>query len=82
MRSNLQEIEQQLTKMLAAFLDGAYLIEPDTDLIADLQLESVQVMEFVVEIEDRYDIAIDLDTLSEARTVSDLAAIVARNLRA
>jgi acyl carrier protein len=60
-----------------AFLGGARDISRDTDLIADLHLESVQVMEFVVEVEDHYDIAIDLDTLSEARTVSDLAAIVA-----
>ena len=75
--SDSAEIEQQLVEILVAFLGGARDISRDTDLIADLHLESVQVMEFVVEVEDHYDIAIDVDTLSEARTVSDLAAIVA-----
>jgi acyl carrier protein len=76
--SNIEEIEQQLVEMLVSFLGGARDLSRDTDLLVDLRLESVQVMEFVVEVEDHYDIAIDLETLSEARTVGDLAAIVAR----
>ena len=75
--SDIQEIEQQLVEILLAFLGEARDISRDTDLIADLHLESVQVMQFVVEVEDHYDIAIDLDTLSEARKLGDLAVIVA-----
>ncbi len=77
MASDIQEIEQQLVEILLAFLGEARDISRDTDLIADLHLESVQVMEFVVEVEDHYDIAIDLDTLSDARKLGDLAVIVA-----
>ena len=36
-------------------------------------------MEFVVEIEDHYDIAIDLESLSNVHTISQLAEVVARN---
>ena len=55
-------------------------ISPDTDLTGDLELESIQIMEYVVEIEDDYDISIDLESLSNAKTISDLAGIVAREL--
>jgi acyl carrier protein len=37
-------------------------------------------MEFVVEVEDHYDIAIDLESLSNVHTISELAAVVARHL--
>ena len=50
--------------------------------MADLDLESVQVMEFVVEVEDHYDIAIDLESLSNVHTIAELAAVVARTLDA
>ena len=55
-------------------------ISPDTDLTGDLELESIQIMEYVVEIEDDYDISIDLESLSNAKTISDLAGVVAREL--
>lgn len=78
MLPNADEIARELQGMLAAYLGGEAELTSDTDLIADLKMESVQVMEFMVEIEDHYDIAIDLETLSSARTVADLAAIVSR----
>ena len=80
MQPDSTTIEHTLQAMLAAHVEGAPEIRADTDLTVDLELESVQVMEFVVEVEDRYDIAIDLDTLSGVRTVGDLAAVVVRNL--
>ena len=72
------EIVLELQGMLATYLGGSPEVTRETDLIADLQMESVQVMEFMVEIEDHYDIVVDLETLSGARTVADLAAVVAR----
>ena len=80
MQPDSTTIEHTLQTMLAAHVEEASEIHTDTDLTVDLELESVQVMAFVVEVEDRYDIAIDLDTLSRVRTVGDLAAVVARNL--
>jgi len=47
-----------------------------TNMVADLQLDSFQVMEFMLEVEDHYDIAIDLESLSNIQTILDLAAVV------
>ncbi len=51
-------------------------VAPDTDLISDLALESVQIMEFMVEVEDHYDIAISLEALAEIRNLDQLARLI------
>lgn len=76
----LADIEAEITRILAAFLKDPPALSGDTDLIADLDLESVQVMEFVMEVEDHYDIAIDLESLSNVHTISELATVVAASL--
>ena len=51
-------------------------ITPNTNMVTELQLDSFQVMEFMLEVEDHYDIAIDLDSLSNIHTITDLAGVV------
>jgi acyl carrier protein len=55
-------------------------IEPalTSDLIADLGFDSLQVLEVIAELEDRFDISIPLNDVATARTVADVAAEVAR----
>jgi acyl carrier protein len=48
----------------------------DTDLIADLEIDSVSVLDLVMEIEDSYDISIPVNTISETRTVGELVDAV------
>jgi acyl carrier protein len=77
---DLPDIQAEITRILAGFLDEVKPLRGDTDLVADLDLESVQVMEFVMEVEDHYDIAIDLESLSNIHTIAELAAVVARTV--
>jgi acyl carrier protein len=51
-------------------------IKPATNMVTELQLDSFQVMEFMLEVEDHFDIAIDLDSLSNIHTINDLAGVV------
>ncbi len=44
----------------------------DTDLVADLEVESVAVLDIVMEIEDTYDISIPVNVISEIRTIGEL----------
>jgi acyl carrier protein len=76
---DLAQIEQEIRTILAAFLQNPPELTGSTDLIKDLNLESIQIMEFVVEIEDHYDVAIDLESLSNVHTISQLAEVVVRN---
>ena len=74
----------KLAEILAEYLKnnpagtapGKRVITPATNMVSDLQLDSFQVMEFMLEVEDHYDIAIDLESLSNTQTVLDLAAVV------
>ena len=44
----------------------------ETDLIADLEIDSVAVLDMVMDIEDFYDISIPVNTISETKTVGEL----------
>src|SRR5262245_11463973 len=54
-------------------------IEPtlESDLVADLGFDSLQVMEVLAELEGRFDIAIPLDELTATRTVAQVVARIA-----
>lgn len=44
----------------------------DVDLVADLEVDSVSVLDIVMEIEDSYDISIPVNTISETKTIGQL----------
>ena len=54
-------------------------IEPSagSELVADLGFDSLQVLETVSELEDRFDIAIPMDEVPTIRTVAQVVARVA-----
>jgi acyl carrier protein len=54
-------------------------IEPTlgSDLVADLGFDSLQVLEVVAELEDRFDISIPLNDVPATRTVAQVVAQVA-----
>jgi acyl carrier protein len=48
-----------------------------SDLVADLGLDSLQVLEVVAELEEKFDISIPLNDVPAARTVAQVVAQVA-----
>jgi acyl carrier protein len=54
-------------------------IEPtlDSDLVSDLGFDSLQVLEVIAELEDRFDISIPLNDMPATRTVAQVVAQVA-----
>ena len=65
-----------LCRLLEPFNSKGIALEPDTDISTDLNIDSVSVMDFVMEVEDHFDIDIPLNVLSETRTMSDLVRVV------
>jgi acyl carrier protein len=55
-------------------------IEPslDSDLVADLGFDSLQILEVIAELEDRFDISIPLNDVPATRTVAQVVAQVTR----
>jgi len=57
-------------------------IEPalESDLVADLGFDSLQVLEVIAELEDRFDISIPLNDVPASRSVAQVVAQVAQLL--
>jgi acyl carrier protein len=49
-----------------------------SDLVADLGFDSLQILEVIAELEDRFDISIPLNDVPSTRTVAQVVAQVAR----
>jgi acyl carrier protein len=50
----------------------------DSELVADLGFDSLQVLDVIAELETRFDISVPLDEVPAARTVRQVVAQVAR----
>jgi acyl carrier protein len=70
--SNYDTILVQTYETLRPFASGQTLTE-DTDLVVDLNLDSMRMMELLFEAEDRFDVSIPLNALTSVRTVRDFA---------
>jgi acyl carrier protein len=77
MMHTIDEIIPQIYALLQPFNASGKALTPDTDIPTDLNIDSVAVMDFVMEVEDHYDIEIPLNIVAETRTVAELAAVVA-----
>ncbi|MBI5920576.1 MAG: acyl carrier protein [Betaproteobacteria bacterium] len=65
----LAEICGELVKVTL----GRIAIDEDTELLGDLNLDSLQVMNLLLHVEDRFDISIPVSILPDVKTVKDLA---------
>jgi acyl carrier protein len=68
-----QKIMEELTKILKQFVPRGQAVNEDTDLVADLGLDSLKVMKIIESVEDCFDISIPLNVLPDVRTVKDFA---------
>ena len=78
MTVDTRSVEDELREMLEQQLGRPVKLESGTRIVDDLELDSLAVMNFVMAVEDRYDISIPLDRIAEVETVADLVATVER----
>ena len=71
-----EEIYATLCRLLQPFNSSGVELSPATEISADLSIDSVSVMDFVMEVEDHFEIDIPLNVLSETRTMNDLVDVV------
>ncbi len=56
------------------------VVTANSDIARDLDIDSLALMNIVMELEDSFDVSIPLDRLAQVRTAGDLAALI-RHLR-
>ncbi len=76
-----QSIESTLRDLLVGVTPLPPEFSADSDLLEDAALESAQVMEFIMEVEDHFDIIVPQAELGEVRTLAQLAQLVVRSLQ-
>ena len=72
MMNTYANILPQIIETLKPFAKKEGNLEETTDLVAELGLDSLQVMQVLLKIEDQFDISIPLNNLPNIRTVKDL----------
>jgi acyl carrier protein len=65
------EILNQVIGLIQPLAPDNRRIEAQTDLVADLDFDSLKVMSLVEQVEDRFDISVPLNILPDIRTVQD-----------
>jgi acyl carrier protein len=71
---------QQIYQILQPFVPQGQAIKPETDLVAELGLDSLKVMKILEDVEDRFDISIPLNILPDVRTVEDLVLQIQKSM--
>jgi len=73
---NRQDIVHQITDEIKAQVSPSAELTAQTDMTADIQLDSVAVMNLIFALEEAYDLSIPLNSLAEIRTIGELADYV------
>ena len=69
-------IRAEIASVFEQLLGHPVKIDDRTDIVEDLGMDSLAVMNFVMAIEDYYDISIPLDRIAQIQTVGDLIKAV------
>ena len=75
-----RELMVKLCDILRPFNEVGIDLKEETDLAADLGLDSLKVLELLVTVEDSFDISIPLNILPDVRTIKDFAEQLQRLL--
>lgn len=75
-------IREGVLDVLGRFNTEGRALEDATDLGSDLNIDSVAAMDVIMEIEDRFEIDIPINQVSELRTIGDLVALTRQQIEA
>lgn len=73
MSSHSDDVKSELISLLKRFTKTDIEITESAHIMNDLDLDSVMVMELIMELEDHFDISIPLNSLPDVNTVADLS---------
>jgi acyl carrier protein len=72
MNRTRESVEQTVQDALNAAVPDLENVTGDADLAGELGLDSIQVLDLVMEIEERLDISIPMEALADVRTLNQL----------
>ena len=76
------KVFEQIREQLVPYNKSGIELTEATDINADLNIDSVAILDLLMNIEDAYEISIPINLLADVRTVGDLSDIVRRMIDA
>jgi acyl carrier protein len=73
-------IDEEIMALVQRYNPEGKPIDRNTEIGADLNIDSVAAMDLIMEIEDKFDIDIPMNQVSEMRTIGDLIDLAAGQL--
>lgn len=75
-------VYKSICSILADYVTTDREITPDTNIVADLEIDSVNVFDLIMEVEDAHEVSISMETISSTHTVGELTQVVEGLVRA
>lgn len=72
------DVLRRLAEHLQRSAPPGITIDEDLELVTQLGLDSVKVLDVILEIEDEFDVSVPMNVLADVRTVRDLAVAIHR----
>jgi acyl carrier protein len=77
----MDDIIKVICGLLSPFNTESKTLSASTDIPAELNIDSVGVLDFIMEVEDHFDIEIPMNVVSDTRTIGELATYVQQQLK-
>jgi acyl carrier protein len=74
--NNATNIEAQIVELLAQRIPAGIHVSAQTQIVGGLGLDSVAILDFIMDVEDRFDISIPLDRVAEVQTIAELSRAI------
>ncbi|MEZ5814257.1 MAG: acyl carrier protein [Alphaproteobacteria bacterium] len=75
---DIDDIVAFICEELSTQVEAAQDLGAETDMTADIAVDSVAVMDLVFALEEKFDISIPLNVLADIHKIGELAALVQR----
>lgn len=82
MTSDGRNIEAEILEELAGRVPAGVQLSAQTQIVRGLGLDSVAILDFIMDLEDRFDISIPLDRVAEVQTIAELSRAIEALTRA
>jgi len=79
--NNASDMEAQIVELLAQRVPVGVNVSAQTQIVGGLGLDSVAILDFIMDIEDRFDISIPLDRVAEVQTIAELSRAIEALMR-
>ncbi|OYQ33849.1 acyl carrier protein [Niveispirillum lacus] len=76
MTTDVNDIVETIIAALVKTLPTPVTVTTETSITRDLGLDSLAVMDFVMVLEDQFDVSIPMERIAEVETIGDLARTI------